>query len=222
MILEAQHLHKYYDTGKTKLHVLKGVSLKTQKGEFITMLGASGAGKSTFLHILGGLDSPSQGRVLLNQQNLYTIRDRDRALIRNRKIGFVFQFYHLLPEFTALENVTLPGLILGDNIFDAKKRALDLLEQVGLEKRSTHYPSELSGGEQQRVAIARALINKPELLLCDEPTGNLDSKTGEKVCAILTQLNKTDGYTVIIATHSEEIAKNSSRILRIKDGMIDS
>jgi len=222
MILQAKKLHKIYKTEGNRLHVIKGIDLDVNAGEFISLFGASGAGKSTLLHLLGGLDEPSQGEVLLNAQNLYTIKDKQRAFIRNRSIGFVFQFYHLLPEFSALENIMLPALIAGENTFRIKKNALELLSSVGLEKRASHRPYELSGGEQQRVAIARSLVNSPQILLCDEPTGNLDSKTGENICRLLERLNKKEGYTIIIATHSEEIAKISSRMLYIKDGKFSS
>jgi len=219
-MLEARHVHRWYNTKKAKLHVLRGISLSVEPGEFIALLGASGAGKSTLLHILGGLDIPTQGEVLLNGQNLYTIRDTARALLRNQKIGFVFQFYYLMPEFTALENVMLPGLIAGYGREIVCDKALRLLAQVGLEKRKTHYPAELSGGEQQRVAIARALINDPGVLLCDEPTGNLDSKTGEKICGILAELHREKTCTIVIATHSERVAAISSRVLSINDGLL--
>ena len=222
MILKAKGLHKYYKNQEAKLHVIKGVNLTVARGEFLSLLGASGAGKSTLLHLLSGLDMPSDGEVLLNNRNLYTIRDRDRSLIRNREIGFVFQFYHLLPELSALENVMLPALIKGEIISKAKTKACELLKAVGLNDRMSHNPSALSGGEQQRVAIARALINSPKVLFCDEPTGNLDSKTGEKICQLLKELNKNDGYTIIIATHSKEIADISTRLLLIKDGIISS
>ncbi len=220
MILEAKELHKYYKNEEAELHVIKGVNLTVRESEFLSLLGASGAGKSTLLHLLSGLDKPSDGEVLLNGRNIYTIRDRDRALIRNRDIGFVFQFYHLLPEFSALENVMLPALIKRESFSETKTKARELLKTVGLEARITHHPSALSGGEQQRVAIARALINSPKILFCDEPTGNLDSKTGENICQLLKNLNKKDGYTIIIATHSKEIADISTRVLCIKDGII--
>lgn len=218
MILQAIKLHKIYNTKDSRIDVLKGVSLGVKKGEFLSVLGASGAGKSTLLHLLGGLDIPSGGDVLLDGANFYKIKDKERAQLRNQKIGFVFQFYHLLPEFTALENVILPGLVSGRDLNEVSLKAADLLDQVGLKSRATHYPSELSGGEQQRVAIARALINDPQILLCDEPTGNLDSKTGLRICDLLTKLNKENGYTVIVATHSEEIAEISSRRILIRDG----
>ncbi len=218
MMFEVHQLHKYYNRQGGKLHVLKELNLKIEKGEFVSILGPSGAGKSTLLHLLGGLDEPSKGKVLLEDVDIYKIKDSERACLRNRKIGFIFQFYHLLPEFTALENVMLPKLILGLKAAEVRKRAYDLLKQVGLSKRSSHHPGELSGGEQQRVAIARALINEPQILLCDEPTGNLDSATGAKICNLLLALNKDNGYTILVGTHSQEVAKLSSRILFIKDG----
>lgn len=222
MIIQSKGLHKYYKTQQAELHVIKGVDLNVSRGEFLSFLGASGAGKSTLLHLLSGLDEPSEGEVLLNGRNLYTIGDRDRALIRNRDIGFVFQFYHLLPEFSALENVMLPALIKGDNFSKVKTKAIELLKTVGLKDRTSHHSSALSGGEQQRVAIARSLINSPKVLFCDEPTGNLDSKTGENICQLLKDLNKLNGHTIIIATHSKEIADISTRVLFIKDGIISN
>ncbi|MCK4994375.1 MAG: ABC transporter ATP-binding protein [Candidatus Omnitrophica bacterium] len=220
MIIQAKGLHKYYKTQEAELHVLNGINLNVKRSEFLSFLGASGAGKSTLLHLLSGLDNPSEGEVLLNGRNLYTIGDKDRALIRNRDIGFVFQFYHLLPEFSALENVMLPALIKGERFSEIKPRAFELLKKVGLKDRTAHNPSALSGGEQQRVAIARSLINSPRVLFCDEPTGNLDSKTGENICQLLRDLNKFEGHTIIIATHSKEIADISTRMLFIKDGII--
>ncbi len=220
MIIQAKELHKYYKTQDAELHVIKGINLSVARGEFLSLFGASGAGKSTLLHLLSGLDMPSKGEVLLNERNLYTIGDKDRALTRNRDIGFVFQFYHLLPEFSALENVMLPALIKGEGFSQIKTRALELLKTVGLQDRTSHHASALSGGEQQRVAIARSLINSPKVLFCDEPTGNLDSVTGKKICQLLKDLNKFDGFTIIIATHSKEIADISTRVLFIKDGII--
>ncbi|MCP4649147.1 MAG: ABC transporter ATP-binding protein [PVC group bacterium] len=222
MILQAVNLHKYYNTRKTKVNVLKGLNIDIVEAEFVTVLGASGAGKSTLLHLLGGLDMPSEGQVLLDGSDFYKIKDRERAYLRSRNIGFVFQFYHLLPEFTALENVMMPGLVGGSiTAAEAKQKASQLLEEVGLEHRTSHHPAELSGGEQQRVAIARALMNDPRILLCDEPTGNLDSKTGSKICELLMRLNREKEYTIIIATHSEDIAKLSSRVVHVRDGKIE-
>ncbi len=220
IIIKGINLHKYYNSKPVKIHVLRGIDINIEKGEFVSILGASGAGKSTLLHFLAGLDKPNKGQVLLNGQNIYTIKDNKRALLRNRDIGVVFQFYHLLPEFSALDNIMLPALIAGQKTNKARLRAEELLEEVGLTKRKEHKPSELSGGEQQRVAIARALINNPQLLLCDEPTGNLDSHTGQKVCDLLLKLNKKLSITIVIATHSKVIADISSRTLLIKDGKI--
>jgi len=219
-MLNINKLHKYYNTQIAKLHVLKGISFKIEKGEFVCLIGPSGAGKSTLLHLLGGLDMPSSGEVLLEGVNLYKIKESRRAFLRSSKIGFVFQFYHLLPEFIALENVLFPACILGTNRQQARKKAYDLLAKVGLAERAAHHPSELSGGEQQRVAIARALINQPQILFCDEPTGNLDSRTGDKICQLLLDFNKNEKYTILVATHSEEIAKISTRQIYLKDGEI--
>jgi lipoprotein-releasing system ATP-binding protein len=220
MILQGQKLHKFYNSKQAKLHVLKGVNISIKKGEFVCILGASGAGKSTLLHFLAGLDRPSNGQVLLNGQNLYKIRDKQRTLIRNKDIGVVFQFYHLLPEFSAQDNIMLPALIAGKKIDQVRKKAHSLLEEVGLFNRKDHKPSQLSGGEQQRIAIARAIINDPQILICDEPTGNLDSQNGKKVCQILVDLNKKRNITIVVATHSNEIAKIAKRTLVIKDGKI--
>ncbi|MDD5669264.1 MAG: ABC transporter ATP-binding protein, partial [Candidatus Omnitrophica bacterium] len=200
---------------------LKGVSVAVKPREFIAIQGPSGAGKSTLLHILGGLDIPTGGNVLFEGKDMYSLAERERVSFRNRSMGFVFQFYHLLPELNALENVALPGLF--KSWWDRKKtfsRARHLLERVGLAERLTHVPGELSGGEQQRVAIARALINEPALLLCDEPTGNLDSENGRKILELLKQLNNEFQTTVIMVTHDREIAEFSSRVIFLKDGLI--
>ncbi|MFA5389393.1 MAG: ABC transporter ATP-binding protein [Candidatus Omnitrophota bacterium] len=221
-MLRADNIHKTYKDGKRELHVLKGVSLEVKKDEVIAIVGPSGAGKSTLLHILGGIDKPDSGKVFLDTTDFYSLDDSKRARARNQKIGFVFQFYHLLPEFTALENVTLPGLIkasaVGRKAQGIKNRAEVLLEDMGLAKRMHHRPSELSGGEQQRVAIARALINNPKVLLCDEPTGNLDSEMGQEILNILFNLNKKNKTAIIIVTHDKEIAGRAHRIVEMKDG----
>ncbi len=220
-MVEAQNLHKIYNHSTKELHVLKGIDLKVEKGEVVSILGPSGAGKSTLLHLLGGLDRPTEGRVYLEGVDLYNISDEVRAKIRNEKVGFVFQFYHLLPEFSTLENVFLPGLISGKKKRDLIERALQLLENVGLKDRLKHRPNQLSGGEQQRVAIARALMNEPDLLLCDEPTGNLDSDTGRRICELLWWLNDQRKKTLIIVTHEEIIAKEADRIIHLYDGRIE-
>lgn len=223
-MLRADNVHKIYKDGKKELHVLKGVSLEIRKDEIIAIVGPSGAGKSTLLHILGGIDKPSSGKVFLDNSDFYSLDDVKRARFRNQKIGFVFQFYHLLPEFTALENVMLPALIkikeTGGKRPVVKNRAEVLLEDVGLEKRMHHRPGELSGGEQQRVAIARALINNPKALLCDEPTGNLDSEMGQEILNILFNLNKKHKTAIVIVTHDKEIAKKAHKIIEMKDGKI--
>ncbi len=215
-LLLAHNLHKSYDNGAKTLHVLKGISLKVIKGKVLAIVGPSGAGKSTLLHILGGLDSPVSGSVFLNGVDIYKLRDRQRAELRNRRIGFVFQFYHLLAEFTALENVILPAAIR--KAPRAKQKGYQLLEKVGLKHRMNHLPSQLSGGERQRVAIARALINEPTIVFCDEPTGNLDSKTGGLIYDIIWRLNKEKKQTFVIVTHEERIVKTADDVYRIKDG----
>ena len=223
-MLRADNIHKIYKDGKRELHVLKGVSLELRKDDVIAIVGPSGAGKSTLLHILGGIDKPSSGKVFLDNSDFYSLDDIKRARFRNQKIGFVFQFYHLLPDFTALENVMLPRLIgmratRGERR-TTKNRAEILLEDVGLGKRMHHRPSELSGGEQQRVAIARALVNNPKALLCDEPTGNLDSEMGLEILNILFNLNKKNKTAIVIVTHDKEIARRSGRIVEMKDGIL--
>jgi len=223
-MLRADNIHKIYKDGKRELHVLKGVSLELRKDDVIVIVGPSGAGKSTLLHILGGIDKPSSGKVFLDNFDFYSLDDIKRARFRNQKIGFVFQFYHLLPDFTALENVMLPRLIgmraTSHERRTTKNRAEVLLEDVGLGKRMYHRPNELSGGEQQRVAIARALVNNPKALLCDEPTGNLDSEMGLEILNILFNLNKKNKTAIIIVTHDKEIAKRANRIVEMKDGVL--
>lgn len=225
-LLQAIDIYKEYSNGERILPVLQRINLSVEKGEIVVIVGASGAGKSTLLHILGILDTPTSGAVVYKGIDLNTLSTKKQAEMRNRIFGFVFQFYHLLPDFTALENVLLPGLIGGG--FSKRKaekknyssRAISLLERVGLGDRLTHKPSQLSGGERQRVAIVRALVNNPELLLCDEPTGNLDTKTGHEIRELIWDLNKTLNQTVVIVTHDEEIAKHAGRVVRIVDGCI--
>lgn len=222
-MLEAKNLHKIYYNGNRQLAVLKGVDLRIEKGKFVAVVGPSGAGKSTLLHILGGLDSPTQGEVVFEQEDIYRLTDAALSRIRNKRIGFVFQFYHLLSEFTVLENVLMPALInyearLGRQ--ELRKQALGLLSEVGLSERTTHFPAQLSGGEQQRVAIARALINKPAMLLCDEPTGNLDSKTGSETIALIRKVNIEAQTTVILVTHNPELAAFADRVYNLRDGIL--
>lgn len=222
MMLEAVNIHKTYNHAVRTLHVLKGVSLKVTPGEVLSIVGPSGAGKSTLLHVLGGLDKPTEGQVIFENQEIYALNDKERANIRNGKIGFVFQFYHLLPEFSALENVILPALIKEDMAQknDLEQKGLSLLAKVGLKERAAHKPYQLSGGEQQRVAIARALVNDPKVIFCDEPTGNLDSQSGSEVIDLLMHLNRENQQTLVIVTHDEHIARRSKKVLHMRDGQL--
>ncbi len=224
-MIQAQGVHKSYNTGGKKIEVLKGVDLKINKGEFIAITGPSGAGKSTLLHILGGLDSPSGGSILLDGEDIYKLNDPALCKIRNKKVGFVFQFYHLLPEFTVLENCLMPILInseIRSKGPKAKENALELLNTVGLADRTNHFPNQLSGGEQQRVALVRALINNPQVLLCDEPTGNLDSKTGNEIIGLIKKINRESRMAVALVTHNMELANIADKSYRLKDGTLVS
>ncbi len=222
-ILVAQGLRKTYSLGGNQLEVLKGIDLAVRRGEVLSIVGASGAGKSTLLHLMGGLDAPTEGSVLLDGVSLFDLSGTKRSALRNKKIGFVFQAYHLLPELTALENVLLPAQMNrrkhGDGAAD---RARKLLEKVGLGGRFDHRPMELSGGEQQRVAIARALVNRPSILFADEPTGNLDSKTGETVMELLMELHREGHLTMVVVTHDEHVARFGERRLTMADGKMSS
>ena len=221
-LLEGIGLRKTYHSGDQKLEVLQGVDLSISRGEILVIVGPSGSGKSTLLYLLGGLDQPTAGEVRFDGKALYSLSDRERSRVRNQNFGFVFQFYHLIPELTALENVLLPGWMNGARGGWAKsqERAKLLLEQVGLKERFSHAPSELSGGEQQRVAIARALLNQPDVVFCDEPTGNLDSESGERVLKLLLQLNREQGTTLVIVTHEPAITQVAGRMLSLKDGRL--
>ncbi|HEY1719011.1 MAG TPA: ABC transporter ATP-binding protein [Verrucomicrobiae bacterium] len=218
--LSARALAKSYAMGRRTLEVLRGVNLEVLRGEFLALRGASGAGKSTLLHLIGGLDSPNAGEIFFKGQNLAKFSEGELTHFRNRRVGFVFQSYHLLPELTALENVCLPARIARISATQVEKRGRDLLSRVGLEDRLDHKPSELSGGEQQRVAIARALVNEPELLLADEPTGNLDSKTGGEIIELLKNLSVEKQTTLVIATHDAKIAAHAQRVIELADGRI--
>ena len=219
VLLEGIDLKKWYRMGDQTLEVLRGVSLNVPSGELAVIVGPSGAGKSTLLHLLGGLDKPSGGEVLFDGKSLSAMGEREASTLRNRSFGFVFQFYHLVPELTALENVMLPAWI-GRSKIDVRERAGRLLDQVGLSRRADHVPSELSGGEQQRVAIARALVNKPRAIFCDEPTGNLDSATGQGILELLLQLNKEQGTTLVVVTHEPAITKVARNVFSLKDGQL--
>jgi lipoprotein-releasing system ATP-binding protein len=225
LILEAEKIYKSYPMGLAKVEVLKGVDLAVRRGEFVAIVGASGSGKSTLLHILGVLDRPDSGVVKFDGQDLSRLGGSQLNKFRNKKVGFVFQFYHLLDELTVLENVFLP-VMAGSSVIGwlgrsgwAKKRAKELLEQLGLGTRTEHKPYQLSGGERQRVAIARALMNEPELLLADEPTGNLDSVTGNGILEVFERLHR-GGQTIVMVTHDERVAKRAGRIITLTDGKI--
>lgn len=229
-MLEARKLHKVYRHGDKDIRVLKGVELEVSTGRFVVVAGPSGAGKSTLLNILGGIDAPSEGKVFFEGQDIYALDDRVLSRVRNERIGFVFQFYHLLPEFTVMENVLMPALIrrgypgamfeerAGEAVM--KKRALELLGKAGLDGRLQHFPAELSGGEQQRVAIVRALMNNPGLLLCDEPTGNLDSANGQAVIALIKQISSDEKMAVVMVTHNLELARVADSVYYLKDGLL--
>jgi lipoprotein-releasing system ATP-binding protein len=213
-------LHKSFSMGSYELPVLKGINLEIQRGELIAIVGASGAGKSTLLHIIGTLDKPTNGTVTFDGQDLFQLTETQQAEFRNRRIGFVFQFHHLLPEFTALENVSMPALVQRRDSVSVESDATALLTEVGLGQRLHHKPGEMSGGEQQRVAMARALMQKPDLVLADEPTGNLDTHSGDALFALMRELNNLRGTTFVIVTHNEKLSAQSDRIVHMQDGMI--
>jgi lipoprotein-releasing system ATP-binding protein len=219
-LLKVTDLFKSYGRGEQRVEVLKGISMQIGHGETIALLGASGAGKSTLMHIIGVLDRPTSGMVRYSGEDIFSKNERALASFRNGSIGFVFQFHHLLPEFTALENVMMPALINGASRIDAAASALSILDEVGLAHRVTHKPGELSGGEQQRVAVARALVMEPELLLADEPTGNLDMKTSESIHQLFEDLHERRGLSILVVTHNERLASRTMRQIRLVDGKI--
>lgn len=215
-MITAQNLHKSYG----KLHVLKGVNLEIKKGEIVSIVGASGAGKSTLLQILGTLDNADEGSMTVNGIQVNKLRGKELSKFRNKHLGFVFQFHHLLPEFTALENICIPAFIAGTGKAEAEKRALELLDFLGLKERANHKPSALSGGEQQRVAVARALVNNPDVVMADEPSGNLDSKSAGELHQLFFDLRDKFGQTFVIVTHNETLADRTDRKLVMTDGLI--
>lgn len=219
-ILVARNLYKTYYRDGQAVPVLKGVNLKVKKREIISIVGPSGVGKSTLLHLLGALNRPTKGKIFLEREEVYNLNDGELATLRNRKIGFLFQFHYLLSEFTALENVMMPGLIRVQSHREIEERAREILEEMGLGKRLDHRPCELSGGEQQRVALARALVNEPDVIIADEPTGNLDRKTAEAIHSLLWELNSEKGKTLILATHNEKLARRAKRIVCLVDGRV--
>ena len=219
-LVQVNNLERSFKMGRQTVHVINGITMAIKRGEMVSIIGASGAGKSTLLHILGTLDRPTHGEVLFEGKNMFKVSETALASFRNQQIGFVFQFHHLLPEFTAIENVYLPALIQKIPQDTAIQAAKSLLSEVGLSHRFDHKPGELSGGEQQRVAVARALIRQPDLVLADEPTGNLDTHTGEELFALLRKLNETHGTAFIIVTHNEKLSHQTDRLIHLQDGQI--
>ncbi len=217
-LLEVRKLYKSYPSGRGRLEVIRGINFDLPPRQMLAIVGASGAGKTTLLNLIGALDRPDGGSVRFEGVELSSLTPIELAQFRNREVGFIFQFYHLLPEFDTLENTMMPFLLRGMPLPEARQRALRMLEEVGLADRSHHRPAELSGGEHQRVAIARALVGEPRLVLADEPTGNLDSVTGEKICLLIRRLHDKNGLTSIMVTHNERIAERCDKILHLKDG----
>jgi len=219
-LIELKKIKKIYNTGSQKLYALNGINITIEKGEYVALMGPSGSGKSTLMNSIGCLDTPSEGTYILNNQNVSSLKDNELAEIRNKEIGFIFQSFNLLPRMSALENVALPLIYAGVNSKERKIRAVKALTAVGLNDRMDHKPNELSGGQKQRVAVARALVNAPSLLLADEPTGNLDSKTSIEIMALFEEIHQL-GNTIIVVTHEEEIAQHAKRIIRLIDGVVE-
>ncbi|CEG58218.1 lipoprotein-releasing ABC transporter ATP-binding protein LolD [Legionella fallonii] len=222
IILSSQQLSKFYNDGASEVQVLKGIDISIARGDRVAIIGPSGSGKSTLLHLLGGLDKPTKGDVFINETNWQKINEKQRCRLRNQHLGFIYQFHHLLPEFTALENVTIPLLLSNMDVKKAEQQARDILEQVGLKHRLEHKPAQLSGGERQRVAIARALVRQPHCVLADEPTGNLDQTTAGKVFDLMLDLNKKMNTALVIVTHDLQIAKRMDKVLVLHEGTIFS
>lgn len=220
VLLAAKNLGKYFNEGELRVDVLNGVNFSVEKNQSVAIIGASGSGKSTLLHLLGGLDIPDKGEVLINGKSISDLNDEQRGEMRNKYLGFIYQFHHLLPEFSALENVAMPLLIRRDDPKTALNKAADLLERVGLADRVEHRPGELSGGERQRAAIARALVTEPACILADEPTGNLDEKTADQVFELILELNQSLGTSLIMVTHNLELSKRVDRIVELKEGIL--
>ncbi|MFC1894663.1 ABC transporter ATP-binding protein [Candidatus Dependentiae bacterium] len=218
--LETKNLVKTYQMGETKVNALKGINLKIERGEFVAITGTSGSGKSTLMHLIGCLDTPTSGDCFIDGKNISNMTKNELAKIRNQKIGFVFQKFYLLSDLSATDNVALPLLYAGEQESNARKKANEILKMVELDSRNNHYPYQLSGGQQQRVAIARSLINNPSLILADEPTGNLDSQTGNNILDLFKKLNEEKKVTIVIVTHESEIANQTKRIIELKDGNI--
>ncbi len=221
-LIQAESIHKGYSLGRRRLEVLRGVDLRVDTGEFVALQGSSGAGKSTLLHLIGGLDHPDRGTVRIRAASLQTMGPAELARFRNREVGFIFQAFHLMPEFDARENVMLPGRMARRSSVEVQAEADALLKRVGLADRLDHRPGELSGGEQQRVAIARALVNRPGLILADEPTGNLDSRTGEEIVQLLLEIRRERGMTLVVATHDARLAGRADRVVTLVDGLIEA
>jgi putative ABC transport system ATP-binding protein len=220
-VIQAIDVKKEYVMGTQTVHALRGVSFEIMKNEYVAIMGPSGSGKSTMMNVIGCLDTPSSGSYILNGTNVNTLTDNELAAIRNKEIGFVFQTFNLLPRSTALANVELPLIYAGMKHTERRKRAIEVLERVGLADRMDHKPNELSGGQRQRVAVARALVNNPSILLADEPTGNLDSKTGVEIMQLFEELH-AQGNTIVLVTHEEDIAMHAHRIIRLRDGLLES
>ncbi len=221
-VISTQQLAKSFSDGDLQTHVLEDISLDVHKGDRLAIVGSSGSGKSTLLHIMGGLDSPTSGQVLINGENIHAMRSKAASRLRNQQLGFVYQFHHLLPEFTAVENVAMPLVIGGQTPQSAQKKSRELLEKVGLGHRLQHKPSELSGGERQRAALARALITEPACLLADEPTGNLDHRTAQSIFDLILQLNQDLGTALVIVTHDIELAGKMDKVMTLMDGRLQS
>jgi putative ABC transport system ATP-binding protein len=219
-VIQVENLHKIYDMGTNKVHAVRGISLQIERGEFVAIMGASGSGKSTFMNLLGCLDTPTDGIYLLEGTNVADLSRIELARIRNRHVGFVFQGFNLLPRTSALENVELPLIYAGMRAQERHQRSRGALQKVGLAERADHVPSQLSGGQQQRVAVARALVNRPSILLADEPTGNLDSRTSVEIMQIFQELNENDNLTIILVTHEPDIAEYSKRVIVFRDGRV--